>query len=107
MKVSLCYANSEERTEISEQKVYSFTHSAESEIFTHSSALGQLEERRVCFVGILKKKNKNNNISVLNQIYNTLYNQNTTTNKYYYLFKKKKLGMFIPHWLCVSSVCYL
>ena len=59
-------------------------------IFTHSSALGQLEERRVCFVGILKKKNKNSNISVFNQIYNTIYNQNTTTNKYYYLFKKKK-----------------
>ena len=76
-------------------------------IFTHSSALGQLEERRVCFVGILKKKNKNSNINVLNQIYNTIYNQNTTTNKYYYLFLKKKLGMFIPLWFCVSSVRFL
>ena len=65
-------------------------------IFTHSSALGQLEERRVCFVGILKKNNKNSNINILNQIYNTLYNQSTTTNKYYYLLKKK-LEMFIPH----------
>ena len=38
----------------------------------------------------------------LKEIYNRIFR--VCSNKYYCLLKKKKKGMFIPHWLYVSSV---
>ena len=64
MKVRLCYANLCKEAIIEESEERRFRNKRcihvliplNQKIFTHSSALGQLEERRLCFVGILKKE---------------------------------------------------